>query len=57
MSAMDSRSMTLGDWFYLKAYCTANERKAYAEVSKLEHAGLKGMNFGIWRFGILSGAA
>ena len=54
---MDNRSMTLENWFYLKAYCTANERKAYAEVSKLEHAGLKGMNFGIWRFGILPGAA
>lgn len=26
---MDSRSMTWGDWFYLKAYCTASGRKPY----------------------------
>jgi hypothetical protein len=23
---MDNRSMTLGNWFYLKAYCTASGR-------------------------------
>jgi hypothetical protein len=41
---MDNRSMTLGNWFYLKVYCTASGREAHGTLVIRRKRRIAGVN-------------